>query len=691
MLIEDLVEYTKGEFNRMQLGRVITALHGYTFGRKKDSVIRHDLLLRAGKIVLPTCANTPELAQAGADILFPLEVVGIIRLTEAGFELMNKELLLELWHTLDARVSSTRPSLNRVADWNCNRHVDGYRLVSGEGAQFITAAANPMIFSRVNSAQSIAWAINETVLEVATTEFETRGAGFDDIWSLGGSQAADTKVLETRAILRLGHELKHYASLYHLYHLDFRGRIYPRTAYLHEQGCDLARGLLMRAEKKPIGEEGLAWLMICLANTWAGKLDDGHSTDKLPIEERIAWAAQNEADLISYANQPYLHKGWAHADKPWRFLAYCNELKRVRNWEAAGHSPYSYETGVEGCIDGTTNGLQHIAAILRDPILARQVNLCAAERPEDLYMFVARNVWATIDGRYAQLAPAAISKYERINNEIVEIAGLISSGVDFTINRTLADRLKSIRSELKDELEDLCVVFWHKIRSEKERRKIVKRNVMTLPYGVSRYGMISQQMKDAHKHGIDGIQHLCRIHATYMGCAVHCKSGLSNAMELLEVLRNAGANMEFLSWTAPITGFPIKQKYKKFRAKPVNIVYGGEKITIKLPFKELATPDSASQAAGVAPNVIHSLDATHLMLTAFLCKSRGVIPTTIHDCYAAHLCDMPLVFKMTREAFVRLYRVNPIFDIFKSLKISYDMPQGEFDINEVFNSDFCFS
>ncbi len=691
MSLESFTEYVEGVLTRPQLGRIIGMLHSYTFGRKRRDEIQHDLLLRAGRVVKPTCSNTPELAQIGADALFPLEVVGILRFTETGFELVNVELLREFWHSLDPRLSNTRPSINKPTDWNTNRHPEGYSLVAGEGADFITAKKNPLIFNRVNSAQGVSWSINEAVLDVATIELETKGAGFDDIWSLGKTQAADTKISEASAILRLGHEFKQYSGMYHIYHLDFRGRIYPRTAYLHEQGCDLARGLLMRTNKKQIGEEGLAWLMICLANTWAGDSGNGVNTDKLPISERIEWASQNELELIGYANFPHRNRGWTKADKPWRFLAYCNELKRIRNWEKKGNTAYSYESGVEGCIDGTTNGLQHIAAILRDPILASQVNLCASERPGDLYTFVARNVWSSIDEVYNKLSISDIDKYEKINEEIININRSLSIDSYATTSRALRDRLKAIKTEVGDNLEPLCAVFWHKISSEKERRKVVKRNVMTLPYGVSEYGMISQQMEDAHKHGIDNLQTLCKIHATYMGLAVHAKSGLSGAMQLLETLREAGANAEFLSWVTPITNFPVVQKYKRYRAKSVTISYGGEIHTIKLPFKELATPDTVKQSTGVAPNVIHSLDATHLMLTASICRRYGVTPTTIHDCYAAHLCDMPIVFKATRDAFIQLYRSNPIWAIFTSLGITAPIPQGSFDINEVANSDFCFS
>ena len=85
-----------------------------------------------------------------------------------------------------------------------------------------------------------------------------------------------------------------------MYYLDFRGRKYPTTTYLHEQGTDQAKGLLLREDKKKIGKEGFFWLMISIANNWAGDAgrDDGAKTDKIPLQDRYQWTIDNEGFLI---------------------------------------------------------------------------------------------------------------------------------------------------------------------------------------------------------------------------------------------------------------------------------------------------------------------------------------------------------------------------------------------------------
>ncbi|KAJ7702587.1 hypothetical protein B0H14DRAFT_3030855 [Mycena olivaceomarginata] len=44
------------------------------------------------------------------------------------------------------------------------------------------------------------------------------------------------------------------------HNVDIRGRAYPLPPHLNHAGDDLSRGLLMFAEKKPLGTRGFRWL-----------------------------------------------------------------------------------------------------------------------------------------------------------------------------------------------------------------------------------------------------------------------------------------------------------------------------------------------------------------------------------------------------------------------------------------------
>ena len=64
--------------------------------------------------------------------------------------------------------------------------------------------------------------------------------------------------------------------------MDFRGRVYPIPPHLNHMGADINRGLLEFSEKKRLGETGLWWLKIHLAN----KIGN----DKLPLNDRALYA-----------------------------------------------------------------------------------------------------------------------------------------------------------------------------------------------------------------------------------------------------------------------------------------------------------------------------------------------------------------------------------------------------------------
>jgi len=68
---------------------------------------------------------------------------------------------------------------------------------------------------------------------------------------------------------------------YFPYNMDFRGRAYPIPPNLNHLGSDMCRGMLQFAEKKPLGQNGLGWLKVQLANLF-GK-------DKVSFNGRIEY------------------------------------------------------------------------------------------------------------------------------------------------------------------------------------------------------------------------------------------------------------------------------------------------------------------------------------------------------------------------------------------------------------------
>ena len=85
-------------------------------------------------------------------------------------------------------------------------------------------------------------------------------------------------------------------AFYLPHNIDFRGRAYPIPPHLSPVGDDFCRGLLVFAEKKPLGYTGLKWLRIHLANVFG--------YDKASFDERARFAQDHEADIMDSADRP---------------------------------------------------------------------------------------------------------------------------------------------------------------------------------------------------------------------------------------------------------------------------------------------------------------------------------------------------------------------------------------------------
>jgi DNA-directed RNA polymerase len=535
-------------------------------------------------------------------------------------------------------------------------------------------------------------------------------------------EAKSSKLREAKAV---GSIAKRFLTgvFYHLYYFDFRGRKYPATAYFHEQGTDASKGMLLRADSKPIGKSGFEWLLISIASNWAGSAgrEDGAKTDKIPLADRINWALDNKEILLSYAENPKVNQGWMKADKPWQFLAACNEWLKAKQWVLQGgialddkgeevsiRSIYDYQSSLECYIDGSNNGSQHLSALTKDEITAPHVNLIPLDLPGDLYKYVGDHVWKNIDAVVGNYDKSKTKESEVLIDTLTEMKKQIQTAEPRSeIRKELIEKLMEFKTKHKEQIKAAAPVFWWRIVDAKQRRKVVKRNVMTLPYGGTPYGLGQQQIDDARKHGISSLMTMEHAWGSYMGREVYedCKKSLARPMRLLGVFEEAGRKAEergeFLKWNVPVTGFPVVQHYVEGTTKRTWIQYGppvGERLStgyyantlqLHICFIEETKISKGRQSAAASPNCIHSLDAAHLTL----CVNRCEFPvTTIHDSFGCLLGDMADLFRVVRETFVELYKSNPLESLMKD--IDGDITQveiGNLDIDLVLESEYCFA
>lgn len=261
--------------------------------------------------------------------------------------------------------------------------------------------------------------------------------------------------------------------------------------------------------------------------------------------------------------------------------------------------PYSFESNFPVHQDGTCNGLQHYAALGGDSQGANQVNLGAAERPSDVYTYVAMMVQEKVKtdaankDKYAMMLDGKITRKVVKQTVMTTVYGVTFIGAREQIERQLRDR--------KDVPEEEC---WY------ASAYLAKRVIQCI-------GNLFSGAKD-----IQTWLNLCARIISKSIPPARASDALSAPIAQRSKEKAPASNrirdeqMTAVVWTTPL-GLPIVQPYRKTKRK--QIATSLQSVYISDP-NAPATVNSMKQASAFPPNFVHSLDATHMMLTALECQ-----------------------------------------------------------------------
>ena len=578
------------------------------------------------------------------------------------------------------------------------------RLIKNDSKEYLTYLKKvdmPCVYTAINHLQNTQWQINKKILETVNLLWEQGGGaaglpdrydeslipfpypnGNKDTWTEEEKEEikkwkSDTYEIHKRnvskrsirllnaQIIRIAQQFEKYDTIWFPYQMDFRGRMYPIPVLLQPQGTDLAKGLLQFARGKTLDKNSVRWLEIHGANVYG--------YDKESYEKRIEWVKNSIEDIKQYAKDPLQYRGWTKADKPFQFLAFCFE------YSAYLDNPNTFRTHLPIQLDGTCNGLQHYAALLKDKTGGSAVNLVDSDKPNDIYTKVAK----------------------KLEEKLNELREHINSGYDNT-----------------DSNDDGYSVFMaEKWLALGINRKLTKRPVMVLPYGgtvISCRDYIEEYLEETYsgdflwKHFETGDNTTdCKFKASlwlasYLWSAI--KETIKSAVEGMSFLRKTAAlsiskGKHCIDWWTP-AGLLVSQLYHDKKKKIVSTeLYG----TVLISAINIDTEDADRQRHinGICPNFIHSLDASALMLYLLKCKDAGITDCmAVHDCYGTLAPDTDKSARFLREAFVEIYK-QPLLEYFRhdvlyGLDIDdKDMPelpqQGDLDIEEVLESSYFFN
>ena len=477
-----------------------------------------------------------------------------------------------------------------------------------------------------------------------------------------GETSRKSIALRVLSHLKMAEDFQEYERIYFPCNMDFRGRIYPIPSF-NFQGDDVNKALLLFADAPACQSmTDIEWLMVHGANL-AG-------VDKVSFAERKQWIIDHTDDILRSAQDPVGYTWWQTQDEPCQMLAFCFEWQAWKVWEKEHNGdPKGFVSGIPVAFDGTCSGLQHFSAILRDPIGGQAVNLIPADRPSDIYAIVA----------------------EKVNKQIDE------------------DLLKGT----PDTVEGVKVNYGTKTMAQVWRtygvtRKVTKRSTMTLAYGSKEYGFKDQLLEDiikpdmAENTGSVFNQYNCFQAATYMAHLIWeaVKTTVVKAVEGMKWLQTCAKavtkNGNVVNWVTPL-GLPIQQNYMQTTTKVIEIKIAGKHLML-YDTRRTGDIDKRSQASGIAPNFIHSMDAAHLQLTVCNAVDAGIGHfAVIHDSFAAPVAQSDTLFKVVRQSFVQLYTEHDVLKEFRAYMMEYvDKPlpplpkKGTLDIEEVLNSPYIF-
>jgi len=424
---------------------------------------------------------------------------------------------------------------------------------------------------------------------------------------------------------------------------DFRGRIYQIPSYLNYQGPDHCRGLLQFHRGLPIkSDEDKKWLGIHGANCFGN--------DKIAFDDRLAWAEGFTRDAIRIANDPRGNREWAEADEPWQALAWCFEWADLHT-----KTSKNFQTYLPCAMDATNSGLQLLSLLSRDEHGCHATNVSPTDVPEDIYRMVSDHTLGVLRGHAAEGRD-----YARL-------------WVDFGIDR-----------------------------------KMSKRPVMCYSYGLTPYSnrdyVASWYDETRRQRGIEcvfGRQHVYPA-IKYLGDLLweSIETLLTRPKLVMdwfqEVAHMLAEQDEALTWTTP-SGFRVSQDYRKQVSRKVATWLHGSLTAVR--FKDSTDElDTRKQRNGVAPNVVHSLDAAGLVLTTNEAHRRGVYDfAMIHDSFATHSNNCDVLASSIRDSFADMFSKDILASLAEQWQNNSVEPlpplpdYGNFDVNTLRDSKYFFS
>ena len=333
---------------------------------------------------------------------------------------------------------------------------------------------------------------------------------------------------------------------------------------------------------------------------------------------------------------------WTNENIPLITRVASDPVGNIGDWEAA-EEPWQFlasceeyyacvitqrrkTTGLCVATDATCSGLQILAGLAMDKKTATLVNVVASDRPQDAYKVVA------------------------------------------------------------DVARKHCPAHIQKVMD----RKTVKRVVMTVPYNAKPYSNRTYIRDALSEIGMEIDKDDLTITVQAVRDAMHAVvPGPMKVMKWIEdeVSNAISRGLTELEWVTP-SGFVVHQKIMKKEVEILNLQLLG-RCSISVATEDANIVDKLRHKAATAPNLIHSLDASLLHLSATRFDNPIAL---IHDSVLCRATDISILSSLVRETYMELFAKQDYLNNFaRQIGAETDPPIiGDLEPESVIESTYFF-
>jgi DNA-directed RNA polymerase len=424
------------------------------------------------------------------------------------------------------------------------------------------------------------------------------------------------------------------------------------------------------------------------------------AADKLTLPQRSRYVRQSLATLKAQAENPVQNKEWTGADQPIQYM------KAIKDYTKAQHSisqGKEYKSSVSVDLDATCSGIQVYGMMFLDVAASHGVNVSPSDCVQDIYGTIATEMCKII---------------ERIST------GDIPSKIKEWLN-------KEEEKEGRDRTAKLLAIA--ELGKSFINRSHTKRIVMTLTYGLTNFGIMEYSQEAVEKIGENKFTNanlaklaFAKVVSVALGKAADCAV---RGMEFTQkIAKYCASNQIGMEWTTPCgfkafrateaveeSSIQLKVTKREF-IEDVNGVKHSKNVSAldKLyVYTKTGELSSKKMESAVAPDLVHSLDASWLMMAVKKAHDKGISKfKLVHDSFGTTAANIPKLNIAIREAAVEMSQGNYFkewaIEVTKSQdweecksKVNdwkgeeyisdADVEQGTLDLDTVMNSDHIFS